>query len=121
MILSSKGTLPTVSRSWQSGKGLGPGHLCRYIVAPRCISLHAMRCNDLQCRATTCNEVQRLAMHCNEVQCIAKGVGAMTATCDETLGSGEPGCGKSPSARSWQAVLAGVYRGPNHFRVHTSV
>jgi hypothetical protein len=35
----------------------------------RCISLHAMHALH--------------ALHCNDVQCIAEGVGAMSATCNE--------------------------------------
>src|SRR5216683_459748 len=90
-------------------------------VACNAVQRRAMHCNDLQCDATTCNASRCSAMPCNDVQCIAKGVGAMSATCNETLGSGEPGCGKSPSARSWQAGLAGSGRGPNHFRVCKNV
>src|SRR6266851_7626731 len=81
----------------------------------------AMQCNDLQCSATTCNATHCIAMQCNVVQCIARVVRAMSATCNETLGSAEPGCGKSPSARSWQAGLAGVCHDPIHFRICNNV
>ncbi len=50
---------PTVSGSWQSGKGLALVKPCRCIVAPRC----------MQCSATTCNALQRGAMHCKGGGC----------------------------------------------------
>src|SRR6266851_2584367 len=71
MMLSQKRTLPTASRSWQSGKVLTQGNFgvaSLHLVVCNALQRPATTCKDVQRGATTCNEMQRPATTCNEVQ-----------------------------------------------------
>src|SRR5713101_1480124 len=92
MLAGNRSGVHWSHRSVSSQIPSGPtGESCRCIVAPRCMQCGATTCNVLQRPAMHCNDLQRPAMHCNEVQCIAEGVGAIRATCNET--PVEPGQG----------------------------